>query len=86
MPAVNFGLLPINGHEAQREKEFAEAMMEYSAERVISDLNLKRRKLNSYLHRDKELDVIFEKFYEDDVSGNISDERFAKMGRSYEDD
>lgn len=61
-------------------------MMEYSAERVISDLNLKRRKLNSYLHRDKELDVIFEKFYEDDVSGNISDERFAKMGRSYEDD
>lgn len=71
---------------AQHEKEFAEAMMAYSAEKIISDLNLKRKELNSYLHRDKELDVIFEKLYEDNVSGKISDERFAKMGRSYEDE
>ncbi|MGI6652746.1 MAG: hypothetical protein ACOX55_01285 [Christensenellales bacterium] len=67
---------------AQHEKEFAEAMMAYSAEKIISDLNLKRKELNSYLHRDKELDVIFEKLYEDNVSGKISDERFAKMGRN----
>ncbi|MGI6688657.1 MAG: recombinase zinc beta ribbon domain-containing protein [Christensenellales bacterium] len=71
---------------ARHEKEFAEAMMAYSAKKVISDLNLKHKELNSYLHRDKELDVIFEKLYEDNVSGKISDEHFAKMGRSYEDE
>ena len=32
------------------------------------------------------MDIIFEKLYEDNVSGKVSDERFAKMGRSYEDD
>lgn len=60
--------------------------MARSAEKVMSDQSLKRRELNTYLARDKELDVLFEKLYEDNASGKISDERFAKMGRSYEDE
>lgn len=71
---------------AQHEKEFAKAVMARSAEKVMSDQSLKRRELNTYLARDKELDVLFEKLYEDNASGKISDERFAKMGRSYEDE
>lgn len=34
--------------------------------------------------RDKELDVLFEKIYEDNVSGKISDERFVKLSAKYE--
>jgi len=34
--------------------------------------------------RDKELDGLFERIYEDNVLGKLSDERFAKMSRRYE--
>ena len=34
--------------------------------------------------RNKELDVLFERIYEDNASGKISDERFAKMSAKYE--
>jgi hypothetical protein len=36
--------------------------------------------------RNAELDVLFERIYEDSVSGKISEERFAKMSRKYEDE
>jgi hypothetical protein len=34
--------------------------------------------------RDEELDGLFERIYEDNVSGKLSDDRFAKMSRRYE--
>ncbi|MEG1525470.1 MAG: DUF4368 domain-containing protein [Clostridia bacterium] len=40
--------------------------------------------LTALLARDKELDNLFERLYEDNVAGKISDERFAKMSRNYE--
>ena len=36
------------------------------------------------LARDKELDTLFERLYEGNVSGKVSDERFAKMSKKYE--
>jgi len=36
--------------------------------------------------RDEELDGLFERIYEDNVSGKLSDDRFAKMSRRYEDE
>ena len=36
--------------------------------------------------RDKELDELFERIYEDNVSGKISDDRFSKMSRQYEEE
>ena len=36
------------------------------------------------LARDKELDMLFERLYEDNVSGKIDDARFAKMSKRYE--
>ena len=38
------------------------------------------------LARDEELDGLFERIYEDNVSGKISDERFSRMSRRYEDE
>ena len=36
--------------------------------------------------RDKELDILFEKIYEDNAMGKISDDRFAKLSVKYEDE
>ena len=36
------------------------------------------------LARDKELDMLFERLYEDNVSGKIDDARFAKISKRYE--
>ncbi len=36
------------------------------------------------LTRDKELDMLFERLYEDNVAGKIDDARFAKMSKRYE--
>ncbi|MEG2021379.1 MAG: recombinase, partial [Oscillospiraceae bacterium] len=34
--------------------------------------------------RDRTLDRLFETLYEDNISGKITDERFAKMSQKYE--
>ena len=44
----------------------------------------KQRELDGLLARDKELDVLFERLYEDNVAGKIDDARFAKMAKRYE--
>lgn len=36
--------------------------------------------------RDEELDGLFERIYEDNVSGKLSDDRFAKMSRQFEEE
>ena len=44
----------------------------------------KQRELDGLLARDKELDMLFERLYEDNVAGKIDDARFAKMAKRYE--
>lgn len=44
----------------------------------------KQNELERLAVRDRELDMLFEKIYEDNASGKISDERFAKMSAKYE--
>ena len=48
--------------------------------------NPKEKELKTLLARDEELDGLFERIYEDNVSGKLSDDRFAKMSRRYEDE
>lgn len=48
------------------------------------DLANEQKKLTKAENRLAELDVIFAKLYEDNVSGKIGDERFAKMSAGYE--
>ena len=44
----------------------------------------KKRELDTLLARDRELDTLFERLYEDNVSGKIDDARFAKIAKRYE--
>ena len=46
----------------------------------------KQKEYNSLLSRDKEIDRLFDQMYEDNVAGKISDERFSKMTKQYEDE
>ena len=39
-----------------------------------------------FSQKNPDLDNLFEKLYEDNVSGKISDERFVRMSRKYEDE
>ena len=66
------------------ENDFIKAMMGRSAKVAQNDRAQKQRELDALLARDKELDMLFERLYEDNVSGKIDDARFAKMAKRYE--
>lgn len=68
------------------EDEFVKAVIGHSQKAEQTDRKLKEKELKTLLARDEELDGLFERIYEDNVSGKLSDDRFAKMSRRYEDE
>ena len=66
------------------EHDFVKAMLGRSAKVAENDRARKQQELNSLLARDKELDMLFERLYEDNVAGKIDDARFARMSKRYE--
>ena len=68
------------------EDEFLKAVIGQSQQAAETDRKLKEKELKALLARDEELDGLFERIYEDNVSGKLSDDRFAKMSRRYEDE
>ena len=68
------------------EDEFVKAVIGHSQQAEQTDRKLKEKELRTLLARDEELDGLFERIYEDNVSGKISDERFSRMSRRYEDE
>ena len=66
------------------EKDFIKAMVGRSAKVAENERVRKKRALDALLARDRELDALFERLYEDNVSGKIDDARFAKMSKRYE--
>lgn len=50
---------------------------------VQNERQNKQKELNKLLARDKELDTLFNRMYEDNISGKIDDERFARMSKVY---
>ena len=68
------------------EDEFVKAVIGHSQQTEQTDRKLKKKELRTLLARDEELDGLFERIYEDNVSGKLSDDRFAKMSRRYEDE
>ena len=68
------------------EDEFVKAVIGHSQQAEQTDRKLKEKELKTLLARDEELDGLFERIYEDNVSGKISDERFSRMSRRYEDE
>ena len=70
----------------QYEDLFTQAVMGHSQQSAELDRKLKHKELAALQARDEELDGLFERIYEDNVSGKLSDDRFAKMSRRYEDE
>ena len=68
------------------EDEFVKAVIGHSQQAEQTDRKLKEKELQTLLARDEELDGLFERIYEDNVSGKLSNDRFAKMSRRYEDE
>ena len=68
------------------EDDFLKEVIGHSRQAEETDRRLKEKELKSLLARDDELDGLFERIYEDNVSGKLSDDRFAKMSRRYEEE
>ena len=66
------------------EKKFAKLMMGFSQKAAADEVRTTLRELDAAIYRDKELDSLFERLYEDNVAGKITDERFARMSSKYE--
>ena len=66
------------------ENEFAQQAMDNSREQVSGELKKAKKLIKQYEKRIAELDTLFTRLYEDNVSGKISDERFEMMSKGYE--
>ena len=69
---------------SEYEDAFIKAIMGRSAKMAENARVRKQRELDGLVSRDKELDMLFERLYEDNVAGKIDDARFAKMAKRYE--
>lgn len=68
------------------EKEFARKQMKCYSEDKKKELAQKRRELNKAKKRIAEIDSLIQKIYEDNAIGKISDERYATLSMSYEEE
>lgn len=68
------------------EKHFRAAMEERLKTQSEKDVRAAKKSLAQMEKRLGELDRLFVRLYEDNVAGKVSDERFAKMSKAYEDE
>ena len=68
------------------EKQFVQEQLEKSSEEQKKELAKKRRELAKSEKRIAELDVLFQRIYEDNISGKLTDERFTTMSANYEEE
>ena len=67
----------------QRESDFAEVVRGFSKQNDLSERERKERELAAAKQRDKDLDTLFSRIYEDNLNGKIDDDRFSRMSRQY---
>ena len=68
------------------EKEFARKQMACYTEEKKRQLAAKQRELSKAQKRIAEIDALIQKIYEDNASGKLSDERYATLYTSYEEE
>lgn len=66
------------------EDEFVQMVMDADIKQKIKELAKKKRVLSDKEKRYTQLDGLFQRIYEDNVSGKLSDERFVKLSQGYE--
>ena len=68
------------------EDEFVRMIMDSDMRQRNRELSQKKKRLAEVQKRIGELDTIFQRIYEDNIIGKLSDERFMKMSKGYEDE
>ena len=74
----------VSAYAKDHEDEFVQMVMERTMSRARKELAAKKKELEKSKHRISELDGLFKRLYEDNVSGRLSDERFDKLSADYE--
>lgn len=74
----------ISGYVRNNEDEFVEKLREASALQQAEAAKAHTKRLTKNERRIAELDHLFQKVYEDNDSGKLSDERYAQLSGSYE--
>lgn len=70
----------------RHEDEFARIVTGFATEILEQRQQVWDKNLRAWQIRSKELDALFERLYEDNVAGKISDDRFMKLSSKYEDE
>ena len=68
----------------ENEADFLQSAYECSQKQQSAELKAAKKRLAQSEKRVAELDKLFTRLYEDNVSGKISDERFEMMSKNYE--
>ncbi len=66
------------------QDEFLKAVNEFSRKSMDFQIEAYESEFRTLSAREKELDRIFERLYEDNLVGKISDERFSRMSKNYD--
>ena len=72
------------GTVASYENQFRKVLGAKQKAEVKKELSIKKKLLSKSESRIKELDLLFQRIYEDNVSGKISDGRFEILSETYE--
>ena len=68
------------------EDEFVKIVVDENYKRIQATQKKNLDALNQMLARDKELDTLCEKVFEEKILGNLSEDRFLKLSQKYEDE
>lgn len=68
------------------EDKFVRMIMDADVKQRTRELAQKKKKLVEMQKRIGELDTIFQRIYEDNITGKLSDARFMKLSKGYEDE
>ncbi len=80
------GIRGITTFAREQEDEFVQMVTEKTRSEVNRSLREDKRELEQAQTRFSKLDGIIQRLYEDNLDGKISDERFARMTASYEEE
>ena len=70
----------------QFEDEFVKIVVDEHYKRICMQQKRSQEILNQMLARDKELDTLYERLYEEKILGNLNEDRFKKLSYKYEDE
>lgn len=66
--------------------DFLKIVMDNTLKRMEQDGKNRYKELDKLKAREKQLDILFEKIYEDQALGKVTEERFLKLSRKYEEE